>query len=431
MNGVSRMTFWDNRGELLKTLLFIVLLGFGVYYAGTTRTVFLVASLVYFLFLDSASSVVCMLCHTMICENLLIVPSVSYGSLIIVLFLAKSIINKWCVGNNLRKLLIASLVISYIQLLSVLFFGNELINVIRFALNLLVLVFFSTYSLQTFKREDTIPLAVSFTILVGGIISLGLSRTADNLGIIRFSGIWYDQNFCGMYCVLGIISSIYAMKFDRLNALIGIPSILISMYMETLGMSRTFIFVMAFVSLYLLYVLYKRKSVKVTNKILVTIVLAFSLYAFYHRVVTPVVEARGIVSDEGGWTNNRESFSEESLYAFYNTPAAWLTGCGITNCIHFKERMGLHPNASHNTYVDFLVELGIPLAFYIVWLLLAYAIKCLKYISRINYFDIICFSILLYMATLTMGQYTLLYISIGLMLNRTQLFKKNSIASAL
>ena len=431
MKDANRMPFWNNRGELLKTLIFIILLGLGVYFEGTTRTIYLVASLVYYVFLDSASSVVCMFCHTLICENLLIVPSVSYGSIIIALFLTKSVLYKWGKGTGLGKVLVASLVISVIQLLSVLFFDNELINVIRFALNLLVLVLFGNYSLQSFKREDTIPLAVSFTILVGGIISLALSRTADNLGIIRFSGIWYDQNFCGMYCVLGIVSSVYAIKYNRLNSIIAIPSVLVSMYMETLGMSRTFIFVISFVSLFLLYIIYRKKSIKILNKILVTIVLAVSLFAFYDRVVTPVVEARGIVSEEGGWTNNRESFSGESLYAYYNTPAAWFTGCGITNCIHFKERLGLHPNASHNTYVDFLVELGFPLAFFIVWILLTYVIKCFKNISRINYFDIICFSILLYMATLTMGQYTILYISIGLMLNRTKSFKKNSTVPAL
>lgn len=414
--------YFNDWGAVLKVILFMTLLGVGVYSEGTGRSVFLIISLLYFLMLGHATSVICLLCHTVICDSLFIVPSVSYGSIVIILFILKGVVGKRVFFS---KPLLSVFFILGLQFLSVVIFDNELINVIRFTLNLLILAFFYTFSFSVFKRKDIVPIAVSYTILIGGLISINMSYSVDDIGIMRFSGIWNDENFCGMYCLLGIISSIYAIIYNKWNAIIAIPAILISMYMETLTMSRTFIYVMAFVSLFMLYVLLKNKSVNPIIKILVSIIMVILVVVVYDRVVSSVMDARGLVSSEGGWTNNRGLYSGESLKAFWETPLTWLMGCGISNCVHLKEMLHLQPYASHNTYVDMLVEMGIPITFAIISYIITYVIGSLKSITKLKYYDILCLTVMLYMGTLSLGQYSFLYIIFGIMLNRIT-FNKNS-----
>lgn len=423
LNLKNKNGFFYGRGEINKTLIYVTLLGLGVYFQDSVRIIFLIISIVYFLLMDKTTSVSCLLCHTFICDNLFIAPAVSYGAIIIPLFFIKNLGNK---NTNHISIIIVTFLLIAIQFSSIALFDNEFINVFRFILNLFILIYFSGFSFDIFKRLDTIPVSVSYAVLIGGLISVTLSFSAENLGVIRFSGIWNDGNFCGLYCMLGIISAIYAILYNKWNIFIALPTILISMYMETLAMSRTFIFVIAIVALYLMFVLYNNNKVHAIVKIILTVGVAFLVVVFYNNVVAPVVEVRGIVSEEGGWTNSRGALSTESLQAFFDTPRAWLTGCGITNCVHFKSGMGFHASASHNTYVDLLVELGIPFAIITILYILKYIYRSIKDIKRIDYLDIMCFSMLIYMGTLSLGQYTLFYLIIGVLLNKVIVNNKTS-----
>ena len=78
----------------------------------------------------------------------------------------------------------------------------------------------------------------------------------------------------------------------------------------------------------------------------------------------------------------------------------------------------MHPKASHNTYVDILVELGLTVIIYVLVLIIGFFKKFFRnFLYTLPYTALFSFVVLCYMGTLTMGQYSILYIAFGMILN--------------
>lgn len=415
------MNFLSERKEILKILCFVIVLASAVYFqSGSISTILQLMSIAIFLLLNCEKEVVCILCQTLITDSLMIVPGLSYTPVLIGLFLVKGIFSddiKHVFSGAQNKQIIC--IIIFVQLFSIVTFNNDIVNVFRLIFNLVVLLFFSNFSFNCFQKRDTIPVSIAITVLLGCVISNFRSYSVDNLGVLRFSGIWNDENFCGMYGLMGVVSAAFAYKYDKKNLVVAVPTVLAVMYIELLSMSRTYIYVLALLTLYFLYYIYNNKNVKSVYKFLLIIVLAIGAYYFFIKIVFPISEARGLTSTkDSDWTSGRATSSLNSLYTFIDEPISWLLGFGILNSTPVKVKHGFHALASHNTYVDFLVEYGLILFVVFISRIVKYCMRFVKKRGSIGHFDYLCLIVLIYMATLTMGQYTIMYIIGGHVLFR-------------
>ena len=398
-------------------ILFILLLAGGVWLEGGSRTVLLVSALLVMLCLSRENMAIAFLAQAFVTDSLFVVSSLSFGSLATIVFVVKCVILNKKSGIKMNEYLVVGGII-ILQSFSLVIYDNEIINVVRFVLNLLVLLYFSHYSIQSLKIPIALPMMVSFVVLIGCLISLQRSTSFEYLGVMRYSGIWNDENFCGMYCVLGIISSIYAIYLCKRVWIVAVPSILAAVYVATLGMSRTFIFVVILISLYLVFSTLANKQSKPFVKIIMLCVVLVGVYFFLTRSAAFIISNRGLVSEGGGdWTSNRFHFAGQALDVFIHHPFAWFAGCGISNTVNFRLLENLEPMASHNSYVDLLVELGIPMFIFVMGGIVQFVVKAVRNVSILSYERLMSLVILLYMGTLTLGQYSILYIVLGMMLH--------------
>lgn len=402
----------------LGIVLFICLLSYGVYSQGSTQTISLCLALFLMAILKEENVAVCFIAQTFMCDNLMLLPSLSFASLAAGVLIVRCVVmgNKGNIGPKNIPFILLLLVI---QVFSIVIYGNTLNNVIRFCVNIFVIFYFANYSkiFQT-KNLALIPSVVSITVLIACVLGVGKASIMDDLGVLRFSGIWLDDNFCGMYCILGIISSIYAIWVTRKALFFAIPSILMALYMGALAMSRTFVYVMILVFFLFLLSIFRNKSVSVFSKVVLSALCIVGAMYFFNHIASTIIENRGIVKDSGDFTNGRIDASLESLRVFNMNPLSWFTGIGISNTFNYKMALGIPPKASHNTYVDILVELGLTVIIYVLILIISFFKNFFKnFLYTIPYTALFSFIVLCYMGTLTMGQYSILYIAFGMILN--------------
>lgn len=402
----------------LGIVLFICLLSYGVYSQGSTQTISLCLALFLMAILKEENVAVCFIAQTFMCDNLMLLSSLSFASLAAGVLIIRCVVmgNKGNIGPKNIPFILLLLVI---QVFSIVIYGNTLNNVIRFCVNIFVIFYFANYSkiFQT-KNLALIPSVVSITVLIACVLGVGKASIMDDLGVLRFSGIWLDDNFCGMYCILGIISSIYAIWVTRKALFFAIPSILMALYMGALAMSRTFVYVMILVFFLFLLSIFRNKSVSVFSKVVLSALCIVGAMYFFNHIASTIIENRGIVKDSGDFTNGRIDASLESLRVFNMNPLSWFTGIGISNTFNYKMALGIPPKASHNTYVDILVELGLTVIIYVLILIISFFKNFFKnFLYTIPYTALFSFIVLCYMGTLTMGQYSILYIAFGMILN--------------
>ena len=401
-------------------LLFLTLMSLGVYFEGQQRVVFLVSALTLMTFFKEPDVALCFLAQTFMCDDLKLAPSLSFSSIAALILIIKTFI--FCRKHNFsQKYIVTIYCIILLQVATILIYNNEIINIIRLGINLLVLLYFINYS-SIFKNYDkvTVPAIVSLTVMLACLLGINRSYYVDDLGVLRFSGIWIDDNFCGMYCVLGILSSIYSVFLTRKSLIFAIPSILLALYMGSLSMSRTFIYVMIILAFFLILSVLKNKSFGIFYKIILVAFCFVGIVYFMNNIAANIIEARGAINVGGGgdFTNGRIESSLQSLKVWEHTPLAWIIGIGSTNTYHIKAMFDLYPQASHNTYVDILVEFGIIIFIYILFIIFKFFRKfLLENSSSIPYTVFFSIVVLCYMGTLTMGQYSILYIAIGMMFN--------------
>lgn len=188
--------------------------------------------------------------------------------------------------------------------------------------------------------------------------------------------------------------------------------------MGALAMSRTFVYMMILVFLLFLLYIFRNKSVGVFLKVVLSALCVVGAVYFFNHIASTIIENRGIVKDSGDFTNGRIEASLESLRVFNMNPLSWFTGIGTSNTFNCKMALGMHPKASHNTYVDILVELGLTVIIYVLVLIIVFFKKFFRnFLYTLPYTALFSFVVLCYMGTLTMGQYSILYIAFGMIIN--------------
>lgn len=405
-------------------LFFVLFLTGGVWLEGANRIIFLIAALLVMFCMNKENLAIAFLMQVFVSDSLFVVSSLSFSSLATIILVVRCVFLNRKSKISINEYLVVGGII-LLQTLSLVSYNNEIINVIRFALNLLVLLYFSHYSMQDLEKPVVLPIMVSIIVLIGCLISLQKSTSFEYLGILRSRGIWNDENFCGMYCVLGIVSSIYAIYLSRRTWVLAVPSILLATYVATLGMSRTFIFVIVLLSLYVVFNTLTNKQSSPFVKIVMLCIVCVGIYFFLTRSAAFIISNRGLVNEGGGdWTSGRFHLTSQALDVFFNHPFAWFVGCGISNTVNFRLLENLEPMGSHNSYADLLIELGIPVFIFVMGGIVLFVIKVIRNISLVSYQALMCLVILLYMGALTLGQYPIFYIVLGMMLHEIKLRSK-------
>lgn len=406
--------------QYFGVFLFLILLSLGVYFEDFERLVMLACALGLMLFLKEENAALCFFAQTFLCDSLELAPSLSFSSVAALVLIFKTVIlrSKFIIGN---KYYILVLIVVVIQLISTITFNNTSINVVRFGVNLFVLLYFMNYS-ELFEKKSQliVPSVVSISVLFACLIGLNRSASVDNLGIIRYSGIWIDDNFCGMYCAIGIVSSLFAILHNKYTSIFAIPSIALAITMGSLSMSRTFIFVLLILAAFFTFSMLNNKTITGFKRLLLILICLIGVGFFITRVAYGVFEKRGL--DVGGdITNGRTEYSKQSLEAFSEHPFSWIFGVGTSNSANFKSQNGFAAMASHNTYIDMLVELGVPLCIIAFSILFSFLRRLLCNIKHnIPYKGYLGLIVACYMGTLTLVQYSILYIAMGIMINFTK-----------
>ena len=126
--------------QYIGVLLFLVLMSLGVYFEGQQRIVFLVSALSLMIFLKEPDVALCFLAQTFMCDDLKLAPSLSFSSIAALILILKTFVFGRKHNFNQKYIAIVYCII-LLQTATILIYNNELINIIRLSINLLVLLY--------------------------------------------------------------------------------------------------------------------------------------------------------------------------------------------------------------------------------------------------------------------------------------------------
>lgn len=328
------------------------------------------------------------------------IPAISIMQLICILHFIK---NRKMKLDRTFMLCVIILLIS--QSYSVLFCGESYKNIIVFLVNFFLLHL--VYQQFSEASENQYNMVLLFYLIgVCAAVIAGLYRRDANVeSWIRFSGIWTDPNFLGMFCILGC-TTVLSLAKSKIRLLLGTPVLGLFIYAGYLTQSRTFIYAVGIlVVLFAAYIIFQNKTTILT-KVLILTILLISAYYVYNELLIDVVQQRGITSDAGGtdWTNGRLHDTKINYQYWTLNIFNILFGFGVDNARNYTKYV------AHNTYADILFQLGVVG----VVALGAYFIPRIKQINW-KKDKLYIISLLLYAGTLSMLTTDALYLFIGLL----------------
>lgn len=354
----------------------------------------------------------CLFFQMFISDSLTLFSLVSYSVLVNALFVGKCVLKVGVVRN--KRKIYAMFILLMGQIIAMLTYNAQLKDIISLSLYMLIFIFISEQN-EFFSITESIKLIGVLSVACGCLLSI-LNDTRE-YSWERFSGIWNDVNFCGFYCIIALIFYVlYIVKKNNplfIRLLIS-PLALFIVYTATLTLSRSFVFGIAILGGCALVLLVKDKRIKTIYKIGALFIGAIVMYFIVANSFSVIIDQRGLISTTGeDWTNNRFLYSENALKVFGDSPIAWLTGAGINNVPQFVERFGYIGRATHNTYVDLIVQFGVIQGLFAIWYIVRIVGKLMK-IKLTQPEKWMAIILLFYMAVLTITQYEFFYLFIGL-----------------
>ena len=281
---------------------------------------------------------------------------------------------------------------------------------------LLVLNLFTFYCIYILTKANNLNISLVFFafalgVLIAGIISQSYGITVTEFQEYRFSGLWTDPNFWGMFCLIGITTCLI-LGFHKPILFILMAPIIIGLAMQGfLTLSRTFVVVCTLMVL-VITLSYIRKNM--WAGVLVLSVLAIGvIYALPFAI--EVFSERGF--DNNDISNGRFDNTVMIFNYIMDNPDATFFGFGYFNTLNVMHENDFGHGATHNTYADIFVEFGA--VFNLIFLLVMFSNFNMvrKFISHLYTLPglVVCV-LLFYMGTLSMLKYSLLYLIFGLYL---------------
>jgi len=405
-----------NRKQLsFKMFFYCFFLIFAVFNYINNNGIFIYLIICFVLFIcTNFDEALLLFCFTLpLSDGLTVFNSMlSYCAIMDVIFLIKLIYNHFKKCNSFNTVHISMILLLILgQFLTVIIWKNSIINVLKYSVNMLI--FYYLYvDYKYISRKNLIPNMFMFSVFSGAVISISMKTNIING--LRFSGIWNDENFAGMYSIIGVVSAIFFLKKNIIKRIwIAFPVILIIIFTATLSLSRSFVYIIVILSIVSFFLLLYTKNVNVFYKVILICIFVVIFYLLFSLSLKYIINMRGLASSGSDWTNSRIEYTKNGLYSFFEEPIAWFTGVGVDNVPNFSDSHGYQPRATHNTYVDFIVQFGIFQGILIIIIIKKYFLRSIIN-KNSNSFEIwIIFVIILYMITLTLTQYEILYFSLG------------------
>lgn len=414
MNNTATGLIQVNKVRIIGVISYMFLfVGARYFFPSSISSILLLLSLIITIFNNIETTFACLMFQMLINDNLTVFSIVSYSILVDAIFVIKCVFQFRVIKkkNNMYMLLIIFLG----QMISSLLYGTQLKDIISLFLCLTIYIFVS----ENYKKlvcTDTI-VSIGICSVTSGCL-LSVMNDTREYDWQRFSGIWNDENFCGFYCIIGLlfcIIFIFNKNKSILNRLMVISCIALLVYTATLTLSRSFIYGVALLAAFGMVMIFLDRRIKPIYKICLLIFGGIAMYFIVTKSFSVIIEQRGLTSTTGGdWTNNRFLYSENALHAYSKSPISWFVGVGINNVPRFVEEFGYIGRATHNTYVDFIVQFGFVQGALGIFYILRTALR-LKNVEIKKPEKWIAIILLFYMAVLTVTQYEFLYLFIGLM----------------
>lgn len=333
------------------------------------------------------------------------VEVISFVSLMQMLFVLRAIVSRYISLKGLGGVVLVCIIT---QIPAVILFQQSVPNILLFIIN--VLSFYGLYKMSESRAVKITHIFLSFAIgvLLAGLVSLTYNISVAEHPDIRFCGLWSDPNFWGMFCMIGILACLIISMENKRNLIFMAPIIILLASQGFLTLSRTFVVMGGIMSI---VVLWKQIRGSFWGTLFLIVVLAVGLYYAY-PYAEHVFTERGIEEDD--ISNGRFQSSIRYLQFFEDNLEALLCGVGFTN----RYIMGVYDVgklATHNTYVDILVDFGLIITVGgLLWLMINNKIIKAVFKNIYSLTGIIFMVLCIYMFSLSMLKYSFLYLFFGL-----------------
>lgn len=345
------------------------------------------------------------------------VDSISFITLAEIILIAKSLLTLRYLKKSIFIIIGLFSIIS--QVFPVLMFGQSFSNITLLAFNLMTF-----YCMYIISYENTINIKFTLFLFALGVCLAGV--IADNYDIrisdleseYRFCGLWTDPNFWGMFCLMGITIALTEGFQNPKLMILSIPIIVVLAIQGFMTLSRTFIVICAIMLLFLSWS-YLKKSIW-GSVIIFTAIIYGLIFAIPY--IEDIFLLRNIEGDDV--SNGRFTNSLNFIHFFLGNVTALLFGIGYNNSLHLNELYHIGHGATHNSYLDLIIDWGgiLNLCF-ITFLFLKY--KFIKHLCShlLTLPGLLISIILFYMGTLSMLKYGFLFIFFGLYLGYCKIIK--------
>lgn len=241
-------------------------------------------------------------------------------------------------------------------------------------------------------------------------------------GIIRFQALWTDPNFIGMFVLMSI--TFLLTKFSGLKSLIYIlPLIAVLVYYGLLTMSRTFVYGSGLILV--IYALSAARKYK-SKSVLIYLSLGVAFVSFVPYAMQ-ILDMRTNTDD---WSNGRYEYSSTLLHTYFREFPALFSGVGYANELNFLHSNKVLSGASHNTFIDILLEVGlIPLL-----LIMAYFLSksniVFRYIRKLFSLPNLPYLVMaIYLTSFSLLKYEFLYLFLALFFAQESMEKQSNSGS--
>lgn len=334
------------------------------------------------------------------------IEAFSFITLLQVIFIIKSLIANSSISPN--TIVYITIVAFITQLFPFIISNQTFSNLLLLIFNLLT--FYCAFSLTKTGKVNVMHAYFAFSV---GVLAAGL--IAQNFGVhvaemqdYRFCGLWTDPNFWGMFCLIGIVTCLLLGFEKPYMFLITLPIIILLAAQGFLTLSRTFIVVCSLMVLVISWRYLKRSFL---GSIIVVGILCVGIYYALPYAIE-IFSERALNDDD--ISNGR--FNNTSLifdYMFKHWDFA-VFGFGYNNVLNVMQNNNFGEGATHNSYADILVNFGILGVSILSFLLFQIRKQILIIIKNLFTLPGLIFTIiLLYMGTLSMLKYALLYMFSG------------------
>lgn len=311
-------------------------------------------------------------------------------------------------GNDKRTIVIIGLFL--LSVISSIVLGFSVNRCFAFLINLLMMHLIFGYAENLANDRRKFLMAKFFCSFVFGftftiIISLFRTNIWEITYRNRFTALWTDPNFVGLFVLVSIcmLIAVFWKKMSRF--LLFIPLVLLLLYCGYITYSRTFA-IAAFVAILLLTLaILKNKKTNPLIKMFGVIIVVFAGFLIYRYYLSNIFEVRGIIEESGRDATNGRVDDWGIAWSVY-----------ISDFTHII--FGIGNSTSHNTIIDLLIKYG-PIGGILTVILMISIFKDIKNLkvkeklSMPLYNKIIYVVLIIYLFTLPMAEDDFTYMIIG------------------